>query len=263
MKKTLTLIFFALLTQALYSQSPGYNGKKFSINYGFYFINATSNPNTNGNNGFFCFTTTHCLAPEYVVGRHIAMGLSLRYSRTGFFYKSNLIYNNNLAYNPYGSSYTLFGSNNKTDHRLTGTMNVISAGIYPKIFLKAGIAPLGSYMKPELIISMTYVQAASDAKMNDYINADHYYNVPDYPSPKISNYSPYMTIGAGLEFGETRILFNRLVLDYGLRMGLTFGSFMNQQAQVTESNYYELVSGRRLFQASLLNLKVGVGLLAF
>jgi hypothetical protein len=107
------------------------------------------------------------------------------------------------------------------------------------------------------------VQAASEAKMNDYINYNHYYNSTDYPSPEIRNYSPYMTIGAGLEFGETRILFNRLVLDYGLRMGLTFGSYMNRQTQVTESNYYELVSGRRLFQASLLNLKVGVGFLAF
>lgn len=264
MRKISSLVIFLFLAGTAYCQSPGYLGRKFSVNYDFYFINAMSNPNTGGNTGFFSFTTAHCIAPEYVVGRRVALGLSARYSQTGYFYKSDLEYDGPVALNSYYRNYTLQACNRKTTGgTLSGTMKVITAGFYPKLYLKGAIAPLGSYFKPEVVVNFTTVEAASPKKVEDYLNHDHYYNSEKVPSPDIKNFSPYISLGVGMEFGESRILFNRLILDYGLRMGLTFGSFMMTNQALTESNYFEVVSGRRLFQASLLNLKVGVGLLAF
>lgn len=254
-------VFFLLLMPAI-AQSPGYCGKKFLISYTPSFSSALSNPNYNGNKGFMVFNLHHLGGVDYVVGRKAMLGISVRYFRTAFYYKASFNYdmpgsfetarfNGDYPSNPFSGK-----------KPLTGKMKVLAIGIAPRIFTSSGIAPVGAYIRPEVLLSFYSVGEPSEEDILDYVSQKaRDANV----LPEFRNAGPYMKLGLGVELGATRVFLKRWVLDYGIRGGLTLGS-MNRgpfEEAITEDNIHEILLSNRLMKTCLLTFKAGIGFLAF
>jgi hypothetical protein len=84
-----------------------------------------------------------------------------------------------------------------------------------------------------------------------------------YQGPDFINKSPYLNYMIMLEFGQNRLFFGRLFLDYGFRLGIMpkIGKYLN--ASVDERDYLEVVPLNRVGGHFLFNVKVGVGVLLF
>lgn len=248
MKKT---ILFLLLVTACFSsgaQSPGYLGKKFSFSYGLYLNNTLSNPNFMGSDGIGAINLRNVFTLDYVLARKFSLGVSFHYFPTMFSYKGYCNYEV-ISGNQINSKH-FNGSNT-----LKSKMNVYGIGINPKFFLSDHIAPLGSYLKPELLLLLYTVNS----------NIEDIGDEKDIPDFK--NYSPYKAFAISLEFGKNYILFNRLMLDFGFQAGLVFNGSMRpgfaDSYEYNEKNYYNFTPKKRLIGNYLFNARLGIGFLVF
>lgn len=137
----------------------------------------------------------------------------------------------------------------------------MAIGFAPRFYYLRHIAPLDGYIRPELVLSIYNIVEAPESRMIKYCG--HGYNAQASITPDIPNRSPYMLLGYGIEFGKSRVLFSRLLVDYGVRAGVTFGTGKIGDSYISENTLYKYLPAQRLFNSYLLNFKLGIGLLAF
>jgi hypothetical protein len=234
----------------LYAQNPGYQGKRFSLNYNFYTFNALENPNENGESGLLSFNTTHYANLDMAVFRKMTVGASFEYINTGFKFKEN--YNIPIPdpYDPYNSSYY-----DEVHSESVGKMEAYEVGLYLRKFFGGNIAPLGSYFKPEISLIFYKVYPGNPIPT---------YKPPGYGDPVFNNQSPYKTVAISLELGQNRVLFNRLFIDYGLRLKLIPAALKQAESgHNSNTTYLQIIPRYRLAMLELFNIKLGIGVLLF
>jgi hypothetical protein len=241
-------IFLALLVPAIFlvAQNSGYRGKKLSLNYSLYTFSALTNPNEFGNHKFYSFNTCHHANLDIAVGRRICLGASFEYIHTGFYFTEDIKVD--YPNEPYSSAQ--FGRSSSQ-----GKMEMYGVGIYAKFFFKGNIAPLGTYLKPEITMMLYKV----------YPGVPVVSGVPaGYADPVFLNNSPYKTFAISLELGQNRILFNRMFIEYGIRLGM-MPSMLNylQGNEITNDEYLKAIPQERLAYHYLINVKLGIGVLLF
>jgi hypothetical protein len=240
------LFFLTLMVPALFNfgQNPGYQGRRVSLNYSFYTFNALNNPNEFGHSGILSFNTSHYANIDIALRRKITLGLSFEYIHTGFKF-SDMYSVPTLGSDIYARVYS----------SSVGKMEAYSIGFYPRFFFKGNIAPLGTYIKPEIDLIFYKVYPGNPVPTDP---------PPDCGDPVFSNQSPYMAYAISLELGQNRILFNRLFIDYGLRLKVLPGMWgLMQGGSVSNKSYLKEVPYSRLGALELFNIKVGLGVLLF
>ncbi|WP_317899874.1 hypothetical protein [Aurantibacillus circumpalustris] len=199
-----SLLVFPIL---LWSQGPGYMGKKTVFGYGAHmnpvtFGSTADNKTLLGNakgsseTGYIRINLTHEFFLERALSKSILMGVSLKYLRTG--------YDNRLTLNS--------NSDKPSDYYV---INAYTYTAYLKTYTRKYIAPWGRYFIIGPSISVM------SSKHDEYMNIlqtvnNHDTLITNFGSDFESHYSADLLIGTGM----SRVLFNRLVLDYGFHFQL-------------------------------------------
>jgi hypothetical protein len=247
MNKLIKIIIFLIIIGGTTSaQNSGYQGKKFSLHYNLFASNAFLNPNEFGNHGIFSFNTLHHVDLDACIARRLTLGLSFEYIHNSFSYKKTFNYE-------IGNYSSYFHSNS------IGKMEVYGIGLFLKIFTKGSIAPLGTYVKPQLSLLFYKVYPG-----NPITTSGLYFNeITD----GFVNKSPYKTVAISLEVGQNRLLFSRMFIDYGVRVGIlptiAFISNDNTMHDDAAQVYLKYVPLKRIGAQYLFNIKLGVGVLLF
>jgi hypothetical protein len=247
--KAILLACLVCTAMAVHAQNSGYLGRKFSLNYNTYFSNALNFPNQFGNSGLLSFNVMHHVEADVVVGRHKTLGLNFEYAKTSFPYSNYLEYRAKDVNGVYTGRMATFRTKD------VGKIDVFGCGIYLRHFFKGNIAPLGTYIKPGLNIVFFNADPGDPVSTNGLTLED--------AGITLNNYGPYMSFNISMEVGQNRIFFNRMFLDYGLRLGIspTEAIIMSDGIDVTKSGFLGSISRRRVDSMLLFNAKIGVGVL--
>ncbi|MFH0893870.1 MAG: hypothetical protein V2A54_05495 [Bacteroidota bacterium] len=244
------------LATCSFGQNVGYCGKKFSLNYYSSFSSALSNPNVNHQSGITSFNFAHNLVPEFTISPSASLCVRAGFFKTAFEYKTSFNYDGTGVY-----SNEIFEFD---PHNLYGDLSVQTLGIGFKFFRRNFIAPLGKYFKPEFFILAYSVNEPSDTKVLESCNWDGLQNMNAPQLPQFKNRSPYLMAGLGFEVGASRILFDKLIFNYGIGVAFFPNSFFyTLDNSVAESMYYYVIPKARLNGLSLINARIGIGGLLF
>jgi len=260
--RCLKCLFILLGALQAHSQAPGYMGKRFALSYGFYFSPAILGSNAQGNtmfgkaeskseSGHFAFNTQHQLGIEYVLKNHLSIGFSTTYYRTMF--DNSIRVSSNLGY-PTGN-YDISGLN---------------YSLYFKIYRKQSLAPYGKYFLFGPTLNTT---------KSTYSNT--YMKVTNTNTPFDNNFGlleqKYKRVDLVIGWGKSRILYNKLVVDYGFNLqfigtiNAVFGpespdilelsfDFIHYQ---TALNYIENTTRLRNREVNKFNVFIKLGVLLF
>lgn len=228
-----------------YSQASGYMGKKFLITGEVSFLNALFNPNHNMNKGLnkFSFNVRSTTDLDYVIARNGTIGLTFDVFVTGLNYKWNTTE---------FTDWLVPGINTDFENaRISG----YGYGINYKIFRnpsKSGIAPIGSYVKFDLMLLDARVKPYS--KSNDVV---------------FGYTEQFYTPAFSITLGRQRILWDFLILRSGIQIGFV-PTGISPYLQNLDSKGIERATQEqdlrahveaRLFSYYLLNVNFGVGFL--
>lgn len=262
------LILFLVPSLISVGQVPGYMGKRFSVGYSNYFMMAGIGPTANSTSamGDPGLNTTHCVNFEYTIKNRTNFCLSIQKSKTGMdpgdIYVQEYIGTNSYSYNL------------KYDVKPYKPMQISSfnIGLGFKFFQSGTLAPIGKYKTLELLMLFNHLEY----KKNGFVYYDSYTN--QYVSKQIGrgDYN-FNTIAISYTMGRSRVFFDRLVLDYGLRLGFVpagvlavvnaDGDFF---AETSSNSYYTFNerdfrnhTNMRLFRYQIVNIHLGLSFLAF
>jgi hypothetical protein len=269
MKKKYIFFIFILTSCCLTAQVPGYMGKRFSIGYSNYFMLSLLRPSANAHNAGISLgiNTTHCLNLEYAIQRRVNFCFSLQRGKTGMD-PGGLNYSQKDIYN--GSTYTYFYGGNPYKPMQIRSINI---GFGAKVFQKGTLAPIGKYKKVELLWTvnhLTYNNTAFTA-YNGSIAQTATIGSGDYV---------YNNIALAFTMGRSTVLFDKIVLDYGVRFGLfpssdlrslapdildfRPGNFRSSSSRyIYYEGYFRTDVNNRLFRSQLFNFHIGLSFLAF
>jgi hypothetical protein len=246
MKKNKIFSLFIVLcftASFLYSQSPGYMGKRLVVGYGFYFSPALfgsdgagktiiGRGNGNAENGTIALNILHEGFLEYALSKRFMLGLSAKFYKTT--YDNNRSISANLKvvdqYN-YSTNYSYSGAPEGLIH-----ISGVNYALYGKLFNRGYIAPWGRYMIFGINVK-TYTCTYNPDEM--YIPYKTYNNSYGSVPPSYSDFGPlkqkYTKYDILFGFGRTRVIFNRVTLDYGFNTNIIalFSTFFDV---VTESD---------------------------
>ena len=280
MKKNLFFIFslFCICSGVL-SQTPGFMGKRFAVGYGFHFGPALIGSNGagktikgrqegNAESGSFAFNSMHEAFIEYAVKPRLSIGVSAKYYKIT--YENALSVGASQTYiDNYGNTNTIGYSGNPNG---LYTIKAINYNIYGKLFYSRYVAPWGKYMMVGLNIK-TYTCIYDPNEM--YLTASSSYNSSSYNNsnfPKrFSDFGPekqkYKKFDFIFGLGRTRIIANKIIIDYGFNINLfsfmtTFFDAIGEDTfieKVYNYNYIKRTSAYRVRGANRFNtfLKVG------
>lgn len=254
-------IFSFLLSFTLsYSQVAGYMGKRVALGYSNYFMLAGLGPTYESRD--VGFNTTHCFNAEVSIKKRTNLCLSFQMMKTGVDDHQNFEYN---TIDQFGNSqnYTYRYSSAKPMKLVS---NNVSIGF--KFFGRAYIAPVGKYKKLELLLllnDLTYDKTAFTGTDNST-----YGTVPPARSIGTGNYN-YKTIAIAYTIGRQRVIADRIVLDFGTRIGIVpaglipltddlYISLINDQSP---ENLFKFDTYARQLRFQLINFHIGIGFLAF
>ena len=248
-------LFCSLLSLA---QAPGYLGKQFIVGYENYFSFAfigptsTNSRNSNGdvsadelaNLKFLGFNTTHCLNIDYVIKKRTNFCFSLQHFKTGIDYENYYDYGGNVRY---------FGDVGKP-----AILSSWNGGLGFKFFNKGYIAPVGKYLKLELLlmfynIKYNYTQFENNNHQKVAVGTGQY------------NYSNFAITATG---GRQMILADKIIIDYGFRLGITpivVPTFIINEYDSggTVEDTFRTQGRYRVFREQFVNFRIGIGFLAF
>lgn len=260
---------FLCISVSASSQVSGYLGKRLMIGYSNYLAPALYGPgaNADASSGTIGLNTTHCANLDFVIKTRTVLCLSLQKSNTGVV-PSNLTEEIYDGFNTYNFVTYYYSPKPYKPMQLSSTN--IALGF--KFFQSGTIAPVGKYKKLELLFMMNKLTYSNTA----FQYYDTYNSSAGLTSKKIGKgVYTYKTLAIAYTMGRSRVLFDRVVLDYGLRIGvvpepiITFvlndffddGSSSSTTLLNVGEHYRKDVKGR-LFRSQLLNLHIGLSLLA-
>jgi hypothetical protein len=250
------------------AQIAGYMGRRFIVGYSANVSPALLSPlantslseNTAANNEFLNvagLNVTHGVNIDYVIKRGTSFCVS------GLMMKTGLAYNGTYDMPSYQRS--LYNSSQlyytpSDDRPIQLNVTSLTAGFK---FSRGYLAPLGRYVKVDIAYfreRVSFDQAGfktSDSNSKKFVQpADQY---------------TFQTIGVGFSFGKQRVFFDRLLIDWGARVGLIPATFSEVMGitELFESSYLELEDQMkkkaiyRLQGSQLINAHIGIGFLAF
>ncbi|MBL7933903.1 MAG: hypothetical protein JNL60_18510 [Bacteroidia bacterium] len=252
-KLFLFLCFYACFNCV--AQAPGYMGKKLSFGYGFNFNPALSAYGQGF--GSSLINTQNEFFGEYVVGKRIGFGASLKLYRSSY---------NNTRTIDYGSRTSGFEGAHPTGSYSIKARNV---GVYFKFFRKAYVAPWGIYNVVGVTLNMFDCTYSPDEM---YILNETYNVGLGYTYTYYNNFGPtrqsYLYPDLMFGRGRTRIFKNCIILDYGYNFNLLATSLTlidaldsGFGASTFVDNYIDKTSHARIRGINRFNLFIKLGFL--
>ncbi len=245
---------FFVFANCLFAQKeiPGYMGKRFFLGYGLKLSPAIQGPTlTSSSNGYLLddeliskevvilgINHSHSLSMDYLFNYRKALSINIQYLRTG------------VDYQNYGAFSVIPQKN------VSAILNSLGLSFGVKFFKRSQFAPLGGYVKWEGVFFVN--QLNYDRSRYIIIN----YNTglkTVYGNGKQS--IPFQTMGIAFSFGKQTMLYDKVLLDRGIRFlfipqGFTaFGAAARNQSPPTFMESGALI---RLFRHQLINLNLAV-----
>lgn len=277
MKLSVKFIFLVVSIAFIHSavaQAPGYMGKRFVAGYGFSTSPAIFGSNGKGNSifgrsggnandGTFAFNIHHEGFVEYALSKKMMLGFSARFYKTSYDNKRSAI---GQIYYP-GYSYSQYVSESPEGLYYINGLNLT---LYGKLYFGKYIAPWGRYMLFGPTIrryTCSYDPSEMRIPVNIYTTPKQYFS--DF-GPEKQTFTRF-DISFGL--GRTRVLYNRLTLDYGFNMQVfafaatffdamdegLFGGSDNPEADL----YMKKTAPWRVRGANRFNVFLKIGVLLF
>ncbi len=261
-RKILTLLLLSIIFCTSMAQIPGYMGKRFSVGYSNYFFPAVIGPklNATSKSDGMGFNTTHCFNLEYTIKARTNFCISYQLQNLGI--KTNRYYYQTIN-DGFSTATVTYEYAPKPYSNMKLKTNSIGLGF--KFYSKGTLAPVGKYKKIELLLLFSNLTYPKNSFYTDY------YSQPTYTSIGNGNYN-FSTFAITYTMGKSRVLFDKIVLDYGLRIGALpagFIAFLNYDGNffTDAPNSYEKMfrqdSNMRLLRQQVINAHIGISFLAF
>lgn len=267
MRNKLILLFFVSSLSSL-GQIPGYMGKRFSIGYSNYFFLSALSPtaNSSSSGAELGINTTNCINLEYTIRNRTNFCLSFQNSKTGIDPGDMYVESyNGYNYNSYTATYSV-----KPYKPMQITSYNIALGF--KFFNSGSLAPIGKYKKLEILMLLNHLEYNRNGfLLNNYTSS----GASTYGILGTGDYN-FNTVSVAYTLGRSRVFFDRLVLDGGIRFGFVpAGVFavMYESDEYAASSLYSTTAGTRrgfrnetytrLFAFQAINFHVGLSFLAF
>jgi hypothetical protein len=274
MKRSILFFLFVLLSVKSFSQlGSGYMGKRFQLGYGLHFSPAILGSNGseasilgrgNAVGGDLAFNSMHQGFMEFSFKNRTSIGFSAKYYKSTF---DNSVYaSTNISSNGY-----LY---NVTD-RPSGfyTIKGLNYSLYFKFYHRRYVAPWGRYfiLGPTInTYKCFYDPSSMRMSTTDYYSGNAPVYVADFGPQGQQFMRPDLLFG----WGRTRIVANRITIDYGINFEaiallLTLWDTTSEEAnifettEITNFNYFERTSKRRVREVGRLNVFLKVGVLLF
>lgn len=213
----------------------------------------------NAKRSFLAFNIIHEGSVEYVISQRWSVGFCARYYKTTFDNPTLLVDQSRQA---------MFQSKkNPTGYYdITG----LSYCLYFKLFNAKHVAPWGKYIVFGPVLNTAKMSYDPDI-MHSQATAQDGNSYPyTYRDTLINNFGPqkqsYKGINLMLGFGRTRILYNRLILDYGFNVYLLSGFpnlVLTYKSNMTPETYIQKTVNRRVRGINHFNVFLKVGVLLF
>lgn len=252
--KKIAFLFFLIVVINSNAQVAGYMGKRFSFGYENYFFIAFAGPTVHHSNrttptGFnlLGINNVHCLNFDYVIKNNKSICFSFQHFKTGLDYRIHPHYD--------GAYYT-------GDLRKPAVLISNNIGVGLKIFKRGYVAPVGRYLKIELLLLLY------DIKYNNvqFKLSDPYSSAEVYVSRGNGNYN-FSNYSISFALGKQKILYNKIILDYGIRMalkpGIFFTTWNDNDTRNSTKETFDFDAQYRILRQQFFNFKVGIGFLAF
>lgn len=260
MRYILIVLLIAISTISK-AQPPGYLGKRFTVSYDQLvgpnylnilginkiehknmadYVNKTSELNAN-------FNYTGSISIDYVFSKSKSAGLSI-----GKIYQT--MYFDDSYFETYDS---LYGYTNEKNIVNGAKLNGFSVSAFIKFFRGQSIAPLGDYIKLELLYSNYQIES--------FINNT---NAELYKLSK-GKLEPISNLGVAVTFGRSRIFWDRVVVSSGVTAGMRFNfitsNFVKTDGSESNKAVITLRKDAQFWhgQNLLYNFHLGIGLLIF
>ena len=218
--RTQFFIFYFLIASTLcHAQSTGYMGKRLLLGYGFHtspaFFGANKNNETiigtsgSAETGSLAFNAIHEGYLEFAASSKWMICFSTRYYKT--------VYDNAMRFNDYNYS----SSYSYNDNQPRGYYNIrgLTYSLYFKYYGSRYVAPWGRYVMFGPVINTT--KATYDPAIMNIRGTTYHYGYSDTLfanfGPKSQNFSG---VNLMLGFGRSRIIANRVTIDYGCNLQL-------------------------------------------
>ena len=257
--KNILSLLVIIYSISCFSQLSGYMGKRFTIGYSNYFFPALVGANATSKE--ISMNTTHCINVEYVIHNKINFCVGMQFFKTGVLKKSyEYKYLNNQNYYSYEATGSAIYKGNKKPMELNTTNIMLGF----KFFKSGFIAPVGKYQKLDVIVLLDKLIYSKDAFVDESRDKGSK-NV----TLGIGTYD-YTTLSIGYTVGRQRVLFNSIILDTGVRFGIspngifdsTFGNLGGDYNKSFEEELKQTVN-YRIMGAQLFNVHIGIGFLPF
>ena len=230
MKQKLFLLIL-ILTVSLtgFSQNVGFMGKRFLVNADGVFSTAFSNPNMNGNTGFFSYNWMISPNIEVICYKQGTAGAVFNFFQTKSF--------------TYDNDYTFFG---KPIYKDSVDINVLGAGVFYKQYLgRNSAAPYGTFVKMQF----------------DWL----YYSF--YNPLNENRKEQYYLMCLKVEMGKDYLFFNRFRVSWGFSVGFPLYGNENIEDKIFRGDgifSFKATSAKsRIAYHYLFGFRIGVGFLAF
>jgi hypothetical protein len=278
MKLTFLTLVFAFAGAVLQAQSTGYMGRRFVLNYGFHaspitFGSSANNTTLIGNGGsaetgVFALNAIHEGSLEFAMSSKWMMNFSVRYYKTTYDNAQDL---NVSVYDSYYGYYDSYSGRPEGYYNIRG----LSYTLYFKYFGSRYVAPWGRYVMFGPVINT--VKTTYDPAVMYLQNAYYNYNGSTYT--KIKDFGAAEQDFKGFNFmlgwGRSRIIANRIVVDYGCNFQLL--SLLSvpfelegeddlpliSSSRLDNHNYIELTNKKRVRGVNRFNVFIKVGILLF
>ena len=233
LKLSAVLIVLILNTISLSGQSAaGYMGKRLIGGYGLYFAPALFNPNAQGNTVFGrrghksnnftpAFNSQHEVFCEFVISKRFSLGVSARFFKTAYDNLKEVYVSKNVV-DDYGYTRQINYEGSPNGFYYIKGANYC---LYAKMFNRRYVAPWGRYTMFGIVVR-NYSCYYDPSEMYLKYDKSHNYSSINYPNytdfgQQKQNFTKFDFL---FGFGKTRIIANRVILDYGFNVN--FFAFM-------------------------------------
>lgn len=248
------IIIFLCLSSSitLSAQVAGYMGKRFTVGYSnlfspsfgkVYTFNLSSDDRVNSLNA------SQVLDFNYII--HYRKALCFSFSYIG----SKI--SNKIVENDYSHNYVFTDAKNNARSSSLG----FSLGV--KLFKRSFLAPLGPYVRWDallLINSIKYKPYTYNSVHYNYANNTSTTETKNIGSGELKS----TAFGLAFGFGRQRIVKDKILIDIGIRGAIALN--INDDFIKTNSNYDNslyLLAFNKIFFQQFINLRLGIGFLAF
>jgi hypothetical protein len=273
--------YYLVISSFIIAQSTGYMGKRLLLGYGFHTSPALMGSNANnksmiGDGGTaetasLAFNIIHEGFLEFAPSSHWMICFSARYYKT--------TYDNHLHFKNYNSNYSNSSYISYKSTSPDGFYNIqgLTYTLYFKYFGSKYVAPWGRYVMfgPTLNTVKTTYDPAIMKTRGVYYNSSNYGN--NSSDTLVSNFGPieqhYKGVNFMLGFGRSRIIANRITIDYGMNVqffslfntlfDLNDVGFFHRNETIDADNYIEKTVLSRVRGVNRVNVFLKVGILLF